>query len=216
MTEGEQMSTEQETLGQRIKRLRLAKGLTQREVSEMLNVHSGYFSRLESDSRPIRDHMVAAIAAVLGITAEELTRDVHEVAIPKQADKKPPREPDVSLEEARADARALEPEPDQREAEAYGGMSVLCYDDQHDRCKAVWCTCPHHTGPLNLDQEAVEALQVAERDQALYDMELEYTVRVSIATYLRREALSQDSRLVKAYVSLLADEIIAQRDKRSS
>lgn len=238
MTEGTQMSTEQETLGQRIRRLRLAKGMTQRDISEILNVHSGYFSRLEGDTRPIRDHMAAAIAAALGTTVEELTQGVREVAIPKQADKKQPApEPEhsqtyldaVVREEARASV-ALdgetqvvgEPENDIEVYGEHGQTSVLCFNGDHDRCHAEWCKCPHHTAEsdtglppdFDLDQEAKEAEEYAEREQVLHDMELEHTVRLSIAHYLRREALSQDSRLVKAYVGLLADEIMARRDKR--
>lgn len=67
------MSPRRETIGARIKRLRLAAGLSQRELAEGLDrVTYAFVSRLEGDQRHPSDRTIRQLAARLGVTPLEL------------------------------------------------------------------------------------------------------------------------------------------------
>ena len=67
------MAPRRETIGQRIKRLRLAAGLSQRELAEGLDrVSYAFVSRLEANQRRPSDRTIRLLAQRLGVTPLEL------------------------------------------------------------------------------------------------------------------------------------------------
>jgi transcriptional regulator with XRE-family HTH domain len=60
-----------ESIGQRLRRLRLARGLSQRALSEP-GVSYGYISRIEADARAPSVRALRKIARKLGVTVEHL------------------------------------------------------------------------------------------------------------------------------------------------
>lgn len=73
------MTPRRETIGARIKRLRVAAGLSQRELADGLEKCSyAFVSRIESDLRHPSDRTIRQLAARLGVTPLELeTGDPH-------------------------------------------------------------------------------------------------------------------------------------------
>lgn len=61
-----------QTLGQRIKRRRLEKGLTQRELAEAAGITVPYMSKIEADRETPTDEKLERIANELGLNADEL------------------------------------------------------------------------------------------------------------------------------------------------
>lgn len=65
------MEIDYEVIGQRIKKARLEKGLTQERLSEEIDVTTVYISRIERGSK-VNLERLAQIARVLGVTIEYL------------------------------------------------------------------------------------------------------------------------------------------------
>lgn len=67
MTETE---TAQETIGERIRRIRLEKGVSQRELTKMtIGVSYAYLSRIETNDRKPSVSAIRQIARALGVSA---------------------------------------------------------------------------------------------------------------------------------------------------
>lgn len=61
-----------ETIGQRIKRERLSRGLTQRQLAEAVQVGVPHISKVEADRESPGDDLLVRLAAVLGVDPDEL------------------------------------------------------------------------------------------------------------------------------------------------
>ena len=61
------------TMGERIKKLRIARGYTQIEFAKMLGITQAQVSQYESDINTPRPSMLKKIAKVLNISTEELS-----------------------------------------------------------------------------------------------------------------------------------------------
>lgn len=59
-------------LGEKLKVLREAKGLVQRQVAAELEVDTAYISKMESNEKPVSRHHLKKLAQVLSITEDEL------------------------------------------------------------------------------------------------------------------------------------------------
>lgn len=59
-------------LGDRLKQLRLAKQLTQRQVAAQLNVAPSIYNRFERNERKVKKEMLPKLSEILGISIEEL------------------------------------------------------------------------------------------------------------------------------------------------
>ncbi len=59
-------------LGDRLKQLRLAKQLTQRQVAAQLNVAPSIYNRFERNERKVKKEMLSKLSEILGISIEEL------------------------------------------------------------------------------------------------------------------------------------------------
>ena len=55
-----------------LRQLRVSKDLTQEELSEMVNVHSGYISRLESGQKYPNLDMIFKLAEALGMRSGDM------------------------------------------------------------------------------------------------------------------------------------------------
>ena len=64
--------TEAETFGARIKRHRLAAGLTQRELADKVGVGVPHISKVEADREKPSDDLIIRLAGVFGVDADEL------------------------------------------------------------------------------------------------------------------------------------------------
>jgi transcriptional regulator with XRE-family HTH domain len=64
--------TSPETIGQRIKRERLAMNMTQRELAARVEVGVPHISKIEADRESPSDELVARVASVFGLQSEEL------------------------------------------------------------------------------------------------------------------------------------------------
>lgn len=68
-------------LGQQLKRIRLERGLTQREVAEQLGVEQNYISRYESGDRPMDQWVLNEVAQILNVRYvqgfEYLEEEIH-------------------------------------------------------------------------------------------------------------------------------------------
>lgn len=62
-----------ESLGQRIKKERLAQGLTQRELADSAGITVPYVSKIEAGKETPTEEKIAKIAEALGLDADELT-----------------------------------------------------------------------------------------------------------------------------------------------
>ena len=83
---GEDMNAEQEieakAVGRRIRALRKAKGLSQKQLSAASGVPYYQLSRIECGTRPIRPGAISRLAIALGLTTDELLPDVKEALRP--------------------------------------------------------------------------------------------------------------------------------------
>jgi transcriptional regulator with XRE-family HTH domain len=59
-------------LGEKLKELREAKGLVQRQVAAELQVDTAYISKMESNEKPVSRLHLRKLAKLLGISEEEL------------------------------------------------------------------------------------------------------------------------------------------------
>lgn len=59
-------------LGDRLKQLRLAKQLTQRQVAAQLNVAPSIYNRFERNERKVKKEILSKLSEILGISIEEL------------------------------------------------------------------------------------------------------------------------------------------------
>lgn len=59
-------------LGDRLKQLRLAKLLTQRQVATQLNVAPSIYNRFERNERKVKKEMLPKLSKILDISIEEL------------------------------------------------------------------------------------------------------------------------------------------------
>ena len=75
MTAPQNAATERESFGQRLRRLRLAAGLSQRDL-QAPGVSYAYISRLEADSRVASVKAIRQLAPKLGVSVEYLETGV--------------------------------------------------------------------------------------------------------------------------------------------
>lgn len=59
-------------LGEKLKELREAKGLVQRQVAAELEVDTAYISKMESNEKPVSRNHLKKLSLLLGIDVEEL------------------------------------------------------------------------------------------------------------------------------------------------
>lgn len=59
-------------LGEKLKELREAKGLVQRQVAAELEVDTAYISKMESNEKPVSRQHLKKLSALLGIAEDEL------------------------------------------------------------------------------------------------------------------------------------------------
>lgn len=59
-------------LGQKLRELREAKGLVQRQVAAELEVDTAYVSKIESNEKPINRNHLKKLSIMLGIAEEDL------------------------------------------------------------------------------------------------------------------------------------------------
>lgn len=59
-------------LGQKLKELREAKGLVQRQVAAALEVDTAYISKIESNEKPVSKNHIKKLSELLGISKNEL------------------------------------------------------------------------------------------------------------------------------------------------
>lgn len=59
-------------LGEKLKELREAKGLVQRQVAAELEVDTAYISKMESNEKPVSRNHLIKLSLLLGIDEEEL------------------------------------------------------------------------------------------------------------------------------------------------
>lgn len=59
-------------LGEKLKELRELKGLVQRQVAAALEVDTAYISKMESNEKPVSRSHLKKLAALLGISEEDL------------------------------------------------------------------------------------------------------------------------------------------------
>lgn len=59
-------------LGQKLRELREAKGLVQRQVAAELEVDTAYVSKIESNEKPVSRHHLKKLSLLFGISEEEL------------------------------------------------------------------------------------------------------------------------------------------------
>jgi len=64
-----------EPIGQRVRRLRLERGLSQDRVSLSANVDQSGYSKFERGARSLGEEALRRIASVLGVGFEELIKD---------------------------------------------------------------------------------------------------------------------------------------------
>lgn len=59
-------------LGEKLRALREAKGLMQRQIAAELHVDTAYISKMENNEKPVSRGYLAKLAALLGIPEQEL------------------------------------------------------------------------------------------------------------------------------------------------
>ena len=59
-------------LGQKLKELREARGLVQRQVAAELDVDVAYISKMESNEKPVSRHHFKKLSTLLGVSEKEL------------------------------------------------------------------------------------------------------------------------------------------------
>ena len=83
--------SESETISQRIKRLREALGISQREFSKLLSLSTGYISGVEIDSRPVNNRLVKQIVSEFGVSEEWLLSGSGRMFAQKNTDERSAR-----------------------------------------------------------------------------------------------------------------------------
>ena len=68
-----------EKFGEKLRILRQRRGLTQKELGDMLNVHQTHVWRLEQDKKTPHVAMVLKIAELFGVTPNDLILDELEL-----------------------------------------------------------------------------------------------------------------------------------------
>ena len=61
-------------LGEKLKELREAKGLVQRQVAAELEVDTAYISKMESNEKPVSRNHLRKLASILAIAEDELLK----------------------------------------------------------------------------------------------------------------------------------------------
>ena len=74
------------TIGQNIKKFRLAKGMTQEQLAEVMDVTHGAVSLWESDDRSMNVKQADKLATALGVTLNDLMRDT--ISIREELDRR--------------------------------------------------------------------------------------------------------------------------------
>ena len=74
------------TIGQNIKKFRLAKGMTQEQLAEAMDVTHGAVSLWESDDRSMNVKQADKLATALGVTLNDLMRDT--ISIQEELDRR--------------------------------------------------------------------------------------------------------------------------------
>lgn len=64
-----------EKFGEKLRSLRIRRGLTTRELGELLSVNQSHVTRMEQGKRIPNVAMVVKIAAVFGVTVDQLVQD---------------------------------------------------------------------------------------------------------------------------------------------
>jgi transcriptional regulator with XRE-family HTH domain len=59
-------------LGNKIKTLRLSKGIVQRQVAAMLDLDSAYISKIEKESKPVSRSYISRLAELFEVSPKEL------------------------------------------------------------------------------------------------------------------------------------------------
>jgi transcriptional regulator with XRE-family HTH domain len=80
-----------EEINQRIKRLREALGISQREFSRLLSLSAGYISGVEINSRPVNDRLVKQIVSEFGVDKDWLLTGKGRMFIQKDTDERSAR-----------------------------------------------------------------------------------------------------------------------------
>jgi transcriptional regulator with XRE-family HTH domain len=80
-----------EEISQRIKRLREAIGISQREFSKLLSLSAGYISGVEINSRSVNDRLVKQIVSEFGVNEDWLLTGKGQMFIQKDADERSAR-----------------------------------------------------------------------------------------------------------------------------
>jgi transcriptional regulator with XRE-family HTH domain len=75
-----------ETISQRIKLLREALDISQREFSKLLSLSAGYISGVEINSRPVNDRLVKQIVSEFGVNEEWLLKGRGQMFSKKNTD----------------------------------------------------------------------------------------------------------------------------------
>jgi len=60
-------------LGEKLKELREAKGLLQRQIAAELEVDTAYVSKMENDEKPVSRAYLKRLSPLLGVSEKELT-----------------------------------------------------------------------------------------------------------------------------------------------
>jgi transcriptional regulator with XRE-family HTH domain len=69
---GESKNKHHFMLGERLRELREAKGLLQRQVASTLDVDTAYVSKMESNDKPVSRHHLKVLARMYGVNENEL------------------------------------------------------------------------------------------------------------------------------------------------
>lgn len=64
-----------EKFGEKLRTLRMRRGLTTRELGELLGVNQSHVTRMEQGQRMPNVAMVMKVAAIFGVTVDQLVQD---------------------------------------------------------------------------------------------------------------------------------------------
>jgi len=64
-----------EKFGEKLRTLRMRRGLTTRELGELLGVNQSHVTRMEQGQRIPNVAMVMKVAAIFGVTVDQLVQD---------------------------------------------------------------------------------------------------------------------------------------------
>lgn len=67
------------TFGEKLRRLRMQRGLTTRELGELLGISHPFVTRMEQGKKMPNVAMVVKIAAVFGVSVDQLVHDEMEL-----------------------------------------------------------------------------------------------------------------------------------------